>query len=522
MVKSLKDCAFPLPMNALGGSTQSFESFEGALLDVVRQTVSNSTVLFLVMSLFNCIVPLFLLRQRYWGVQRSSIEIVDNMHKLLDLDTDTLPQSPPLPSTDSDGAAPAAAAGNMSSTSSKGLVAWWTFEDGGGAVSATDVTGHRFKTLIRRRQNAASKNLTATKKPSTPSTTVATTVANIDEPSQRAATSSKNNPPGESRVTTAAGEGRRGAEEAAVPAVEGVFTVEEWRRYRIPEEVQRLLPVPYHSLLPATTFPGSEERPATTRMNDSSPPKSRPVTAATTVTATATVTAISSRPPSPPATAPTVGAPAVAVPTATPWTGWLATLPRWSWLEAETLPTPKAVALPASLLSRQSPPQLPAAASAAGNKVTNKGKASTPKGAAPSGHPLPPATQHNVPAHPSSSAASATSNGTKSVLPVPSLRARGICPYELRRHRLATAGRELQREVDCPLGKITSLFTSLVNLLKMLYSLIFLGCIFYRLFGESEDGGSAFPCALCVSEAHGELSVRFLPCHLPYRSKERA
>jgi len=37
MVKSLKDCAFPLPMSALGGSAQSFESFEGALLDVVRQ-----------------------------------------------------------------------------------------------------------------------------------------------------------------------------------------------------------------------------------------------------------------------------------------------------------------------------------------------------------------------------------------------------------------------------------------------------------------------------------------------------
>lgn len=37
MVKSLKDCAFPLPMSALGGSAQSFESFEGALLDVVSQ-----------------------------------------------------------------------------------------------------------------------------------------------------------------------------------------------------------------------------------------------------------------------------------------------------------------------------------------------------------------------------------------------------------------------------------------------------------------------------------------------------
>jgi hypothetical protein len=35
LVKSLKDCAFPLPMSALGGATQSFESFEGAILDVV-------------------------------------------------------------------------------------------------------------------------------------------------------------------------------------------------------------------------------------------------------------------------------------------------------------------------------------------------------------------------------------------------------------------------------------------------------------------------------------------------------
>lgn len=35
MVKTLKDCAFPLPMSALGGSAQTFESFEGALLDVV-------------------------------------------------------------------------------------------------------------------------------------------------------------------------------------------------------------------------------------------------------------------------------------------------------------------------------------------------------------------------------------------------------------------------------------------------------------------------------------------------------
>jgi hypothetical protein len=39
LVKTLKDCAFPLPMSALGGATQSFESFEGAILDVVRIAV---------------------------------------------------------------------------------------------------------------------------------------------------------------------------------------------------------------------------------------------------------------------------------------------------------------------------------------------------------------------------------------------------------------------------------------------------------------------------------------------------
>ena len=366
------------------------------------------------------------------------------MHKLLDLDTDTLPQPPPSADSGGGGAAAVVAnSSNMSSTSSKGLVAWWTFEDGGGAVSATDVTGHRFKTLIRRRQNAvAPKKLTTTtaKKPSTPSTTFA------DD--QLTVTPNKNNPI-DTRAATAAGDGRRGATEDAVPAVEGVFTLEERRRYRIPEEVQRLLPTPYQSLLPAFTPSVSEERPPT-RMSDSSPPKSRPVTAAAAVTVSAAA-ATTSRPPSPPATAATE---APAVSTATPWTGWLAALPRWSWLEAETLPTPKAIALPASLLSRHAPPQLP---TAVGGKVTNKGKPGASKGAASNGHPLPPAAQQNGPTHPSSSsAASATSNGTKSVLPVPSLRARGICPYELRRHRLATAGRELQREVDCPLGKIIS------------------------------------------------------------------
>ena len=38
-------------------------------------------------------------------------------------------------------------------------------------------------------------------------------------------------------------------------------------------------------------------------------------------------------------------------------------------------------------------------------------------------------------------------------VPVPSFRMRNICPFEIRRFRLAQAGRLLQREVDCPLGE---------------------------------------------------------------------
>lgn len=37
-------------------------------------------------------------------------------------------------------------------------------------------------------------------------------------------------------------------------------------------------------------------------------------------------------------------------------------------------------------------------------------------------------------------------------LPLPSYRMRGLCPFEIKRYRLAKSGRELHREIDCPLG----------------------------------------------------------------------
>lgn len=188
-----------------------------------------------------------------------------------------------------------------------------------------------------------------------------------------------------------------------VRAVEGVFTAEERTRYVIPEEVRCLLPVPYHKLVPASSPTVEEGRPASALPAAAS---SRPVTAAV---------------------------PTVENHANTPWGNWLAALPRWSWLEAETLPTPKAVVLPSSL-TRHEPPALPPAVS------KSKGAKES------SGHP--------VPRHPTGGTTHRKQAPveSKSVLPVPSLRARGICPYELRRHRLATAGRELQREADCPLG----------------------------------------------------------------------
>ena len=51
--------------------------------------------------------------------------------------------------------------------------------------------------------------------------------------------------------------------------------------------------------------------------------------------------------------------------------------------------------------------------------------------------------------------AAASVNAIEAVAPVPlpSFRLKNVCPYELRRFRLAQAGRALQKEVVCPMGK---------------------------------------------------------------------
>jgi hypothetical protein len=296
--------------------------------------------------------------QRYWSVQRSAMEIIDNMHRLLELEKDGIPGNNP-----------------------PGLVAWWTFEDGGGKQAAADVTGHRFKTPIVRRQNDA---------PHTVGPAVADAAAVDGRQSREAG-------PGQQRAASPAALSRT-AGAVAGPNL-GYFTKEEKARYRIPQGAAKLLPAPYRKLLPGDEVygpPAEIHEQGDVARGEAGHREER------------------------------TGAPDSRV--APPWGSWMRQLPRWNWLSAETLPTP----------------QLPAAVRAALEKA---GGAPQPPGAT-SQPPVPPhvGKKGAIPGtgHPS---------GGQSALPVPSLRAKGICPYELRRHRLATKGRELQREVECPLGR---------------------------------------------------------------------
>ena len=337
LVKTLKDCAFPLPMSALGGGTQSFETFEGALLDVVS-IVLNCVCIIVISTIAVCVL------QRYWNVQRSSLEIINDMHRLLELEKDGVPGNNP-----------------------PGLVGWWTFEDGGGNSAAADVTGHRFKTRIaRRQQQTAPRSSEKDTVPSTPAT----------------------------NAPLAASQQQGGAGAASQ---EGFFAQEEAARYCLPADVQNMLPTPFQQLLPlredSLGTAGVEEKLQSEGAGGGGLAK--------------------------------------------PWEAWLQALPRWSWLEAESLPTP----------------QLPA-----GVRQAFDGKASTKSREIPAAMPAPArkAAATDRPTSPNPGRAPAKgampSSNTHSVLPVPSLRARGICPYELRRHRLALKGRELQKEVSCPLG----------------------------------------------------------------------
>lgn len=346
-------------------------------------------------------------------MQRSSVQIVDNMHKLLDLEVDGIPTL----------------TGN-----SQGLVAWWTFEDGAGKVSVTDVTGHRFKTLIERRQAAVCGTTAA-------SAAVGIVKGTSTVPITATAVSSKNKLE-ESRVGAAGAAATNRASSPALgkqrPAVEsemeGFFTHEEAARAGLPEEVRHMLPAPFLRCLPVHA----------TGCNA--------VAAAGAGVAGGGATS----------TGMDITGERKSINSSSPWEVWLGTMPKWSWLDAETLPTPKALNMPSTVATTEKarsaikgPPQLP--------KSPTPGKNSEgPAEQQEHHHPIPPASavDSKDPINGISSTTSATERPVRGLLPVPSLRARGVCPYELRRHRLATSGRELQREVDCPLGILHALLKS--------------------------------------------------------------
>lgn len=337
------------------------------------------------------------------------MQIVDNMHKLLELEVDGIPKLE----------------GN-----SLGLVAWWTFEDGGGKVSVTDVTGHRFKTLIERRQAAVSGPISSKTGAILP-ITAASTKVKADE--SRVGTAATGTSAGATRASSPAGKQRDPAESEK----EGFFTQEEGARPCLPEDVRRMLPAPFLKLLPphsgtpnALTGTGGDTGPGATGAL---------MTSAPTSAGTA------------------------------PWDAWLSTMPKWSWLDAETLPVPKALNMPPSALASKTksgakePPQLPKSPTPTGHSPGSPDKKNA--------HPVPHA--HADRKEQGKDDQSATNRG---MLPVPSLRARGVCPYELRRHRLATSGRELQREVDCPLGKPSNIATERLPYRKLFVLAILTGC----------------------------------------------
>lgn len=67
----------------------------------------------------------------------------------------------------------------------------------------------------------------------------------------------------------------------------------------------------------------------------------------------------------------------------------------------------------------------------------------------------------------------AEEGGIDSLLPLPSFRESVVCPFELRRFRLAVRGRALLREAECPLGIIIMCRVAYIRLLARLISSFF-------------------------------------------------
>lgn len=322
-------------MSVLGGATTSFSTFEGALLDV-----------------------------RYWNKQRSNVEIMDAMHRLIDL------SEPGMPKNDN------------SALTDDGLVAWWTFEDGvGGENKVQDVTSHRFKTPITRKPIVSNS-------------------------------------------------------------------------YPIPQEVVDILPKAFRWLVdvqPVSTFESE------TNVTTTSTTEVAAVTTSTVNTSAEGVEEAETRPSthlSDKRKAPAAPLPSQLI---------LAAMPTTRWLDAEAMPQGyKHV----SAAAAANPLAAPSTGSAKSGKSGKLLKIGTPASKAAAGRKRPgDSTDKSATASAHNSEATATAKKPAApnmfmdsgTLPIPSFRQRRLCPFEIRRYRLATSGRELQRESECPLGCGTKL-----------------------------------------------------------------
>mmetsp|Transcript_11675 Transcript_11675/g.11714 ORF Transcript_11675/g.11714 Transcript_11675/m.11714 type:complete len:362 (+) Transcript_11675:174-1259(+) len=115
-----KDITMNLPMGCIGGVEHSFQ---GCILDC-----------------------------RYWAKPRSSLQInKQDMHKLISFNEEVLPASRNLPGRGGKVGVVKKLRKKKEeeAASPEGLIGWWTFEDGRNSTRVTDVSGHRFRCLIK-------------------------------------------------------------------------------------------------------------------------------------------------------------------------------------------------------------------------------------------------------------------------------------------------------------------------------------------------------------------------------------
>jgi len=391
---SLKDCAVPLPMAAI--SAPSPHGLSAALLDV-----------------------------RLWNRLRSQLEIQMTMSRLITLEPPPAAVAPGAKAKRvsaeerrrleaeqaAKGKAPPPVRSSTEASSllnqqpdltDRGLIAWLPFEDGLGAVRVTDVTEHRFPAAL-------SRNLLP---PLMPPPTVpgiaggpASATSNAKPGSASASSPSKRPGSGSGIVAVARDRVNKsrvaGAAEAPPPAPLG----------------------PSSALLSGAG--GGDyvvvDALSTTRFADATPPPSRlrPTSHAPSLLAAA-------------AAAGAAGA-ATEIAGEGPWMGGSAV--QWDFA-----PPLSAQAISAG---GRAPTPAPAPSAAAQRK---------PKVPKLPTYKVRPWIWLDADGLPLPDAKPLPEGETDRPLPVPAFSSRGVCPFELRRLRLAQRGRQLYKEVNCPLG----------------------------------------------------------------------